>query len=75
MTNLFYFQVEEVPGSRTIIFFSFNYPILLTYLFIYLSTILMFDFSSFIYIYLHLFTYFLIYLLFFYLFIYLFINY
>ena len=45
MTNLFYSQVEGVPGSRTIICFflfvfcyfvcfSFNYPILITYLFI-----------------------------------------
>ena len=81
MTNLFYSQVEGVPGSHTIFFFcfSFNYPILITTYF--LSTILMFDFlffhmylSSFIYLFPYLFIYF-IYLFFIYLFIYLFIIY
>ena len=82
MTNLFYSQVEGVPGSRTIFvsfflfFSSFNYPIFITYLFIYLLFWCS-NFSSFIYIHLHLFIYFLIFFLFFiFLFIYLlFIDY
>ena len=62
MTNLFYFQVEEVPGSHTIFFIFFClffYPILINYLPIYLSSILMFDFFffhiHFIFIYLFIF--------------------
>ena len=61
MTNLFYSQVEGVPGSRTI-FFSFNYPILITYLFfIYCSDVRFFILSyisSFIYLFPYLFIYF-----------------
>ena len=51
MTNLFYSQVEGVPGSRTIIcvFFVFVFCMFffqlsnINYLLIYQSTILMFD--------------------------------
>ena len=80
MTNLSYSQVEGIPGSRSIIFFSFffNYPILITKI-IYLSTIPMFDFFFF-YIYLSSFIYlfpylFILFIYFIYLFIYLFISY
>ena len=85
MTNLFYSQVEGVPGSRTIIClfflflffvcFSFNYPILITYLLIYYSDVRYFLLSYiliFIYLFISLFIY-LFYVFIFYLFIYLFI--
>ena len=75
MTNLFYSQVEGVPGSHTIFFycFSLNYPILITYLFfIYYSDV---DFVFF-HMYLSSFIYLFPYLFFFiYLSIYLFIIY
>ena len=52
MTMSFYSQVEGVPGSRIIIFFVFNYPILLTYLFIYYSDVRFFLLSYIFYLHL-----------------------
>ena len=62
MTNLFYSQVEGVPDSRTIFF---NYPILITYLFIYYSDVRFFLLSYMFYLYLFIYLFILfIYLLF-----------
>ena len=79
MTNLFYSQVEGVPGSHTtfcvfcVFFcFSFNYPILITYLFIYYSDVRFF-LLSYIFIFIYLFISLFIYFIYFYLLIYLFI--
>ena len=76
MTNLIYSQVEGVPGSRAI-FISFNYPILITYLFIYYSDVRFYFFHIyfiFVYLFIYLFIYF-IYLIIYFLFIYLFLIY